>query len=177
MADESENRTTDGTNIFNRKGRNHKDRNQEYEEFLALARPVLDNPGFQKLKTYIQHGNVTTYDHCIDVAWKAFCLNRRLHLKVNESDLVTACLLHDYYLYDWHTHGDRLHGFHHPSIAADHARDDFLVNKEIADAIRTHMWPLTFTRLPNSRMAWLLTLSDKICSANETLFHRDQKQE
>ena len=94
-------------------------KSEAYKTFTELARPILDDPNFQSMKQYVQHGKVTTYEHCMDVAWTAFCLNRRLHLGVKESELVTACLLHDYYLYDWHTHGDHLHGFHHPAIAAD----------------------------------------------------------
>lgn len=147
----------------------------ELEEFMELAGPILENPDYQRLKDYIQHGNVTTYDHCRDVAWKAFRMNRRLHLGVNEPDLVAACLLHDYYLYDWHTKGDKLHGLHHPSIAAECARNDFNVNKEVQHAIRAHMWPLTIADIPKSRIAWLLTTADKICSANETVFRRDRE--
>lgn len=148
----------------------------DYEEFMQLARPILESPDYQRLKQYIQHGRVTTYEHCLDVAWKAFCMNRKMHLGVNESDLVAACLLHDYYLYDWHSKGDHLHGFHHPAIAAECARKDFGVSKEVEDAIRAHMWPLTLTEVPGSRLAWLLTTADKICSANETVFKRGETE-
>ena len=151
-------------------------KSEAYKTFTELARPILDDPNFQSMKQYVQHGKVTTYEHCMDVAWTAFCLNRRLHLGVKESELVTACLLHDYYLYDWHTHGDHLHGFHHPAIAADKAKLDFEVSDDVKNAIRTHMWPLTLWDIPNSRIAWLLTISDKICSTNETIFKRGRHE-
>lgn len=148
------------------------DPKREYDEFMELAGPIITDPAYERLKQYIQHGDVTTYQHCVDVAWQAFRMNRRLHMGVNEQDLVTACLLHDYYLYDWHNHGDHLHGFHHPEIAARCAGEDFHVSEEVQEAIRSHMWPLTLSKLPSGKIAWLLTMSDKICSANETLFRR-----
>ncbi len=144
----------------------------EYEDFQALAAPLFSQGQYQSLKAFIQHGRVTTYDHCLSVAWSAFLMNRRLHLGADERELVAACLLHDYYLYDWHTRGDRLHGLHHPAIAARCAERDFQVSPAVQDAIRSHMWPLTPVQIPRSRIAWLLTLSDKICSASETLFRR-----
>ncbi len=144
----------------------------EHEEFMALAGPIIETPAYQRLRQYIQHGKVTTYQHCLDVAWQAFRMNRRLHMGVNEADLVAACLLHDYYLYDWHDHGDRLHGFHHPDIAARCARDDFHVSEEVQEAIRSHMWPLTLSKVPAGKIGWLLTMSDKICSAKETMMLR-----
>ncbi len=149
-------------------------RERDYEEFMKLAEPIIETPAYQRLKQYIQHGNVTTYQHCMDVAWKAFRMNRRLHMGADEQDLVTACLLHDYYLYDWHDHGDHLHGYHHPAIAAQCAREDFHVSEDVQKAIRSHMWPLTLSKLPSGKIAWLLTMSDKICSANETMFRRGQ---
>ncbi len=145
----------------------------DYEEFMELAGPIIESSEYQQLKNYIQHGAVTTYDHCIDVAWKAFCMNRALHVGADEADLVIACLLHDYYLYDWHTKGDRLHGLHHPSIAAECAKRDYQVKEKVEDAIKAHMWPLTITSIPRSRIAWLLTMADKICSATETVFKRN----
>ena len=149
-------------------------KSEAFKTFTELARPILDDPNYQSMKQYVQHGKVTTYEHCMAVAWTAFRINRRLHLEVNEAELVTACLLHDYYLYDWHTHGDHLHGFHHPAIAADQAKLDFEVSDDVKRAIRSHMWPLTLWDIPNSRIAWLLTISDKVCSANETIFKRSR---
>ena len=54
-----------------------KKENEEY--FETLADPILNSPNYQILKTFIQHGQVTTYDHCVRVARTAFNLNRALH--------------------------------------------------------------------------------------------------
>ena len=59
----------------------------------------------QRMREYIQHGSVTTYQHCKNVALVRFWLNRRLHLHAAETSLAVCALLHDFYLYDWHTTG------------------------------------------------------------------------
>ncbi|MDO4619376.1 MAG: HD domain-containing protein [Lachnospiraceae bacterium] len=142
---------------------------EEQARFDELAAPILSHKEYQTLKSFIQHGTVTTYDHCVRVAEHAFYLNRKLHLHADEKELVTACLLHDFYLYDWHTHHDRLHGYHHPAIAAGQAERAFRINANESDAIRTHMWPLTLLHMPSGKVAWLLTGADKYCSLAETI--------
>ena len=91
---------------------------EEEQEFSRLLAPLLENENALRMKEYIQHGTITTHEHCVDVARCAFKLNRKLHLHADEKALVEAGYLHDYYLYDWHTRGDKLHGYHHPAIAA-----------------------------------------------------------
>lgn len=145
---------------------------RDREDFEALIRELSADPRAQKMKEYIQHGTVTTFDHSMDVARTSFSINRKLHLRAPEKELVTAAFLHDYFLYDWHDHGDRLHGYHHPDIAADNAARDFAIGEKEADAIRSHMWPLTITRTPRSRIAWIVTLADKLCSTRETIMER-----
>lgn len=145
---------------------------QEEKEFAALAEGIAGDEKTLRMKNFIQHGTISTHEHCMDVARCAFKLNRHLHLHADEKVLVEAGFLHDYYLYDWHTHGDSLHGYHHAQIAAENARKDFGVSEKAEDAIRTHMWPLTLTRVPSSKEAWIISLADKMCSARETLFER-----
>ena len=130
---------------------------------------IVQYPVYKTLRSFIQHGSVTTYEHSVHVACCAFWLNARCHICADERELVEACLLHDFYLYDWHTHGDRLHGYHHPKIAADNARRCYGVSDRVYSAIQTHMWPLTLFKIPANRTAWLLTAADKVCSVQETL--------
>ena len=145
---------------------------EEQARFCRLAKRIVDDPVYQKLKTFVQHGSVTTYEHSLRVARCAFWLNLRLCVRADEKELVTACLLHDFYLYDWHTKGDKLHGYHHPQIAAQYAQQYFSVSERESSAIRTHMWPLTLFHVPRSRTAWLLTTADKLCSVEETVRSR-----
>ncbi len=138
-------------------------------EFSALVRGLREHDNFKKLKKFIQHGNVSTYTHSIRVAKRSFDLARRFKLKVNEKELLKGALLHDYFLYDWHVHGDKLHGYHHPHIALKNAGRDFGLTKKEKNIIKSHMWPLTLTHIPKSKEAVLVCIADKICSVEETL--------
>ena len=121
------------------------------------------------MKEFTQHGSVSTYEHCLSVARTSLKLARALHMKVDTSELVRGALLHDYYLYDWHTHGDKLHGYHHPEIAAEQAHQDFTLSEKEKGIIRTHMWPLTLRHVPASKEAALVCAADKLCSSKETI--------
>lgn len=147
---------------------------REQKAFRHLTEQYLQDKRVRSMNNYIQHGSITTLAHCMMVAETSFWLNRRLHLKVNEKSLVTAALLHDFYLYDWHEKSDahRLHGFTHAKKAADNARRCFAINRQEYRAICSHMWPLNLTTPPVSRIGWILCLADKYCAMKETLFHR-----
>ena len=86
-----------------------------------------------------------------------------------------GAMLHDFYLYDWHAddHGEhRLHGFTHPEAASRNAGKYFQADDRVRHVIRSHMWPLTPVRMPLSREAWIVCISDKCISLYETLFKR-----
>ena len=83
------------------------------KEHDRLFTELKEDSRIQKMSQYIQHGKVSTYDHCCRVADLSSRINRRLRLHADEETLLKGAMLHDYYLYDWHekdggTH--RLHG-------------------------------------------------------------------
>jgi uncharacterized protein len=86
--------------------------------------------------------------------------------------LVRAALLHDFFLYDWHTPDKMwsLHGWTHPVRAVENGRKYFAISDKEASLIRTHMWPWTLLHPPVCREGWIICLADKLCSAGETLF-------
>ena len=146
----------------------------ERTKFRALVRGWADDPQVLKMRGYIQHGNVTTYAHCMRVAMTSFWLNRHLCLHGDEVSLVRGALLHDFYLYDWHHCADLpgLHGFEHPARALKKAEEFFPLNDKERNIIASHMWPLTLTKIPRCREAAIVCLADKLCSLQETLFQR-----
>ncbi len=142
-------------------------------EFDSLSRDILSDEKVQEMKAYIQHGDVTTYDHVMSVARLCFRMAKRKHMNLDMQSLVKGALLHDFYLYDWHhdekvkEHG--LHGYTHAKTALNNALKHFKLNHIEIGIIKNHMWPLNITRLPNSKEAWLVCFVDKIVSTEETL--------
>lgn len=144
--------------------------------FWSLLGGLDRDPRTLRMRQYLQHGSITTYDHCLRVARLSYAIGTYVPLALEERSLVRAAFLHDYFLYDWHTKGDHLHGFHHPKIAADNAARDFGLSQKETDIIQSHMWPLTLFSVPDSKEGWIVSLSDKICSLQETVLLRRRKE-
>jgi len=140
----------------------------ELDELFALEYPILQNKNVQKMADYKQHGTTSTLTHVMKVARASYKLNKKFHLKADEKTLVTAALLHDFYLYDWHDKNhEKLHGFKHPERARRNAEKYLRADPKIQSAIATHMWPLTITKIPRTREAFILTITDKYCTITE----------
>ena len=129
----------------------------------------------QKMKQFIQHGRISTFEHCSRVADLSYKIDRHLSLKSDLKVLLTGAMLHDFFLYDWHAYDNgvhRLHGFSHAAAACRNAREYIGIDDRTDHVILSHMWPLNITRIPRSREAWIVCIADKIVSARETLFDR-----
>lgn len=142
--------------------------------FNAYAEAILKDEKVLSSAENIQHGTVSVLTHSIMVAKYAYNLNCLFNLGCDPKTLIRGALLHDFFLYDWHDIPDEiakqgLHGFRHPMIAAENARKVFGVTPREYSVIVTHMWPLTFTRVPFTKEGWLVCLVDKYCSILETL--------
>ena len=126
-----------------------------------------------QMKQFIQHGDVSTYDHCLLVAYYSFLWMRKLHIRCSEDELIRGALLHDYYLYDWHEKEKwhRMHGFRHPGFALSNAQRDFELSEKEKEIIRKHMWPLTIIP-PTCREAWIVNSADTFISLMETIASR-----
>lgn len=143
----------------------------EHAEKINQTIKKLENSGrYRNLKNYIQHGNVTVFKHCRNVAYLSCIIADRLNVKVDYEALIVGALLHDYFLYDWHekTDNHRLHGFYHPRRALRNAIRDYKISEREANIILRHMFPLTIVP-PAHREAWIVCMADKICAARETL--------
>lgn len=81
-------------------------------------------------------------------------------------------MLHDLFLYDWHTHaketGQRFHGLTHPKTALNHACRLFPLNDiERCDPgayVASHIFSI-----PHTKEGWIITLTDKYCGAFESM--------
>lgn len=142
------------------------------KEIKKYAEDILKSENFQSTKNYIQHGNMSVQEHCINVAKTSLAIRNRLGVKCHSRDLVRGALLHDYFLYDWHKNDKvnphKLHGFFHPGRALANARKEYYISDIQSDIISKHMWPLTVIP-PMCREAWIVTSADKYCSLLETL--------
>lgn len=154
---------------------NEMEKSDVYKGILSTyGGDILASENYNKLKTFIQHGNVTVYEHSLHVALCAIKLNEKLGIKAKTRELVRGALLHDYFLYDWHfadSPGNlhpKLHGFYHPGIALKNATRDFTLTEIEKEIIKKHMWPLTVNP-PRCREAWVVCLADKYASTLETL--------
>jgi len=145
---------------------------EDRERFDALITQVCLSKNALRMKDFKQHGRVSTYQHCVRVAWRSFCLNLQFRIGGDESALVRGAFLHDFYLYDWHHPGNKRHAVNHPRIAAQNAAQEFSLSSKELNIIAAHMWPLPPTRISRSREGWVVCLADKLCSLYETLFMR-----
>ena len=150
----------------------------EREQLYAIVEKYDHHPDVQRMREYIQHGSVTTYQHCKNVALVSFWLNRRFHLGADETSLAVGAFLHDFYLYDWHKQGSfrglrhlfEMHGFSHPGYACVNAKRVFSITRKEQSIIASHMWPLTFRHVPSCREAIIVCLADKYCAVVESIF-------
>lgn len=141
------------------------------EVVLLYGRDIILSDGMQSTKKYIQHGDTSVFEHCINVACMCVLIAECFHIKVDKKALVRGALLHDYFLYDWHISDEshKWHGFIHPKIALHNARRSFTLNKVERDMILRHMFPLNITP-PRYKESVILCLSDKLYAVFETLY-------
>ena len=146
-------------------------RNTEYEkdrDYLACVRDILDSGIFQSMDQYVQHGATTCREHCLQVSYLTYriCRDRGWDARAG----ARAGLLHDFFLYDWHTHardtGNRFHGLTHPRTARDNAVRWFQIPEKEQNLILRHMWPLTPVP-PRYKEGFALLYADKVCTAAE----------
>ncbi|MDR0601027.1 MAG: HD domain-containing protein [Treponema sp.] len=149
------------------------------ELFHEYAKDILESERFAVCREFIQHGTISVYTHSLEVASLSFsmaCILRESPFGrgMDLRSLVRAALLHDFFLYDWHTPEKMwsLHGWTHPVTAAKNARKMFAASEKECSLIRTHMWPYTLLHPPQYPEGWIICFADKICSLRETLFCR-----
>ena len=148
---------------------------QKQEHLKALVdyygADILDSEAYHQSDKYLQHNNVSTLEHTISVACMCIIISRALRIKSDEMSLVRGALLHDFFLYDWHSPKSTRpphHPTHHGSYALSNASELFSINPIEADMIKEHMFPVTI-KPPKHRETYILTIADKVCHSIENI--------
>ena len=152
-----------------------KMKKNNYKELYEKMETIESTDVFRKMKIYRQHGSVSTYEHCINVAKLSYDINNVFSINADLDTLLTGAMLHDFYLYDWHNEDNgehRLHGFSHAGTARDNAKKYFDIDDKVGHVIYSHMWPLNLERIPQTKEAWIVCVADKCISIYETIFRR-----
>ena len=132
-----------------------------------IYQSFLNHPLILKMKEIPMHRGSNCYIHSFKVAKASIKKATKKNKGYNLEALLVGAILHDYYLYDWRSDRDKLkgHGKNHPIIASENARRDFDISREVAEIIKTHMWPLTPKLKPITKEAKLLDyMDDKIAT-------------
>lgn len=143
------------------------------KEIFAHGRDLILTDEAQRMKSFIQHGTTSVFEHAVSVAKFSLLMADSIETvfkkKVDRRSLVRGALLHDYFLYDWHEKNEyhNLHGFTHPGRALKNAQRDFDLNDTEKDIIRKHMFPLTLIP-PRHLESFIVCTADKWCAICET---------
>lgn len=149
---------------------------QKTTEYFEFVKDLLDSDVVNEMKKYRHHYSTTCYQHCINVSYYNYLVCRKLGL--NSKSAARAGLLHDLFLYDWHTvekkEGEKPHGMRHPEIALKNAKEHFEIGKREEDMIVKHMWPLTI-KFPKYAESYVIVVIDKYTAALEIGTHLGRK--
>ncbi len=151
----------------------------EREQLYAILEKYDQHPEVQRMREFIQHGDVTTYQHCKNVVLVSFWLNRRciwtptrprwrwvpsctIFICTTGTPPVpfTACAacLRCTASPTRVMPASMQAGVQHHQKGTEHHS--------------SHMWPLTFRHVPTCREAVIVCLADKYCAVVESMFQR-----
>ena len=143
-------------------------------EFNEILSDILSNETVKQMHNYIQHGEISCYTHCYYVAYYTYLICKKL--KLDYKSAVRGAMLHDLFLYDWHTTSPAdinekgVHAWAHPRNALKNASKIFNLNDTEKDIIRNHMWPVTL-KFPKTKEAFIVSCMDKYSATAETFMN------
>lgn len=131
---------------------------------------LIQNESVLKMNRFIQHGNTTCLEHCINVSYMNYKICKALNFDYKSA--ARAGLLHDFFLYDWHIKKNNkffeMHAFTHSRIALVNAEKIFNLNDIEKDMIIKHMWPVNI-KLPKYKETYVIIISDKVACMMELI--------
>ena len=145
---------------------------EQSKEYYEFVKDLLDSEVVNEMKKFRHHYSTTCFQHCLSVSYYNYLICKKFGLNSKES--ARAGLLHDLFLYDWREvekkQGEKPHGFRHPVIALDNAKQHFDIDKREEDIIVKHMWPLTL-KLPKYAESYVIVAVDKYVAMCEWSHH------
>ena len=146
------------------------------KEFIDIIKDITNNEKVQEMKKYRQHYDVSTYEHCLNVAYISYKICKKLNW--DYKSMARAAMLHDLFLYDWRNSRKKLglkgyHAFIHPKIALENASKLYDLNDIEKDIIVKHMWPVTIA-IPKYKETYVITVVDKYSALCESFKYYEQ---
>lgn len=140
------------------------------------GKDILKSTKMLEENNYLQHGNVSVYEHSLKVCYLAIKIVKIFGINVDMKALVRGALLHDFFLYDWHVYdkSHKLHAFSHARQAYNNAKEEFKLGKIEKDIILKHMFPINIT-LPRYKESFIVSIADKMSATKETVFKSDHE--
>lgn len=140
------------------------------KEFYSVIEDVVNTDVVNEMRNYVHHAQLTCFDHSLHVAYWNYKVCSALGW--DKVAAARAGMLHDLFLYDWHTYKIKklsdLHGFKHPYSALENAKANFELSALEQDIIVKHMFPLTLA-LPRYKETLVIIMTDKMCCMSEVM--------
>lgn len=150
------------------------------ESYLEVVKDIIFHSEVLKMKKFVQHGDTSCYDHCINVSYVGYLVAQKFGW--DYVSIARAGLLHDMFLYDWREYKNSYHNITsshaiiHGKIALENASKYFSLNEKEREMIKKHMWPITIF-FPRYGMTYLVGIVDKYCAVAEFLSMRLHQKE
>ena len=133
---------------------------------------MANRPEVQIMQHFRHHGQMTTYDHSVNVMKMSVAIARKLNMTDAQiENVIVGAMLHDFFLYDYYETGrirkEGIHAWCHPQTALNNASKLFKLNRNQKNIIRSHMFPTTLFHPPLCREAWVVCMADKVCAIKE----------
>ncbi len=148
------------------------------DELNQIYDSLLKDERILKMKEIPMHRGSNCYIHSFKVAKRSLHKAMKSKKELNLEALLYACILHDYYLYDWRIDRSKKkhHGKNHPFIAAEQAKKDFGIDEFTQELIISHMWPMNIKKFPKSKEAKILAWSDNVIATKEFFVSKARKK-
>ncbi len=153
----------------------------EINQLLLILEPIVNSEFWKRIKSYPHHDDSRGH-HIMSVVFRAYYISIKRKLSPDQiKKTVYIAIFHDCFDYDWKLPLDykpkfkELHAFSHPERAFIEAKRYFpeLIDEEVENGIKSHMFPLTITKLPKYRTGWIVLFADKYAAKRDAKNMRD----